>query len=65
VPVRLRRNEVEARREANVARLHALLEEFRALDLDPILVSSSERHDILAPFLEWTELRRTRNVIGA
>jgi uncharacterized protein (DUF58 family) len=65
VPVRLRRNEVEARREANVARLHALLEDFRTLDLDPIVVSSSERHDILAPFLEWTELRRTRNVIGA
>jgi uncharacterized protein (DUF58 family) len=65
VPVRLRRTEAEARREANEARLQELLEGFRALDLDPIVVSSSERHEILAPFLEWTELRRTRNVIGA
>jgi uncharacterized protein (DUF58 family) len=65
LPVRLKRGEAEIRRKANEARLHALLEGFRALDLDPILVSSSERHEILAPFLEWTELRRTRNVIGA
>ena len=65
VPVRLRQKEAEARRDANEARLRELLEGFRALDLDPILVSSSERHEILAPFLEWTELRRTRNVIGA
>ena len=65
LPVRLKRGEAQARREANEARLDALLEGFRALDLDPILVSSSERHEILAPFLEWTELRRTRNVIGA
>src|ERR671919_2514908 len=65
LPVRLKRREAEARREANEARLRELLEGFRALDLDPILVSSSERHEILAPFLEWTELRRTRNVIGA
>jgi hypothetical protein len=65
VPVRLRRKEIEARREANERRLHDLLEDFHALDLDPILVSSSERHEILSPFLEWTELRRTRTVIGA
>lgn len=65
LPVRLRRKEVEARREANETRVRELLEGFRAIDLDPILVSSSERHDVLTPFLEWTELRRTRNVIGS
>jgi len=63
--VRLRRREVEGRREANEARLRELLDGFRALDLDPLLVSSVEKHDILASFLEWTELRRTRIVIGA
>ena len=62
--VRLRRDEVRARRVANEARLQGLLDDFRALDLDPIVVSSSERHDILAAFLEWTELRRTRTVVG-
>jgi uncharacterized protein (DUF58 family) len=64
-PVRLRRKEVVARKEANEARLRGLLETFRLLDLDPIVLSSSERPEILAPFLDWTELRRTRRVIGA
>jgi hypothetical protein len=64
-PVRLRWKEVVARREANEARLRGLLETFRMLDLDPIVLSSSERSEILAPFLDWTELRRTRRVIGA
>jgi uncharacterized protein (DUF58 family) len=64
-PVRLRRKEVLARKEANEARLRELLETFRLLDLDPILLSSSERPAILGPFLDWTELRRTRRVIGA
>jgi hypothetical protein len=38
---------------------------FRLLDIDPILLSSSDRSDVLAEFLVWTELRRTRRVIGA
>lgn len=65
VPVRLRRKEARARRAANEARLAELLETFRLLDLDPVLLSSSEPSDILAAFLVWTELRRTRRVIGA
>jgi uncharacterized protein (DUF58 family) len=64
-PVRLRRKEVVARKEANEARLRDLLETFRFLDLDPVVLSSSDRSEILAPFLDWTELRRTRRVIGA
>jgi hypothetical protein len=65
VPVRLSAKEIERRREANEARVATLMADFRALDLDPILVSSSEPADLLGSFLEWTELRRVRRVIGA
>jgi uncharacterized protein (DUF58 family) len=63
--VRLRRKEVVAQREQNQQRTEALLETFRQLDIDPVVVTSSDRGDILAEFLLWTELRRTRRVIGA
>lgn len=65
VPVRLRRKEIAARREANEERFAALIESFRGLDIDPIVVSSSEPADVLTSFLQWTELRRARRVIGA
>jgi hypothetical protein len=63
--VRLRRKEVTARREENIARSGSLLETFRFLDIDPVVVTSSEPSDILAEFLVWADLRRTRRVIGA
>ena len=63
--VRLRKKEVEVRREANEARMRDLIETFRVLDVDPVVLGSSDPSDILAVFLEWTELRRTRRVIGA
>lgn len=64
-PVRLRRREAEARRDANEARTRSLLDTFRALDVDPVLVSSSDPATILAGFLAWSELRRTRRTVGA
>jgi uncharacterized protein (DUF58 family) len=64
-PARLTKREVLSRRLANEVRLERLLEDFRALDLDPILIGSSEPADILAAFLAWTELRRVRRVVGA
>ena len=63
--VRLRKGEAAARKAANEARLHELTETFRLLDIDPIVLGSSDRSDILASFLVWTDLRRTRRVIGA
>jgi uncharacterized protein (DUF58 family) len=60
VHVRLTKNEVVARRRANVERLSTLLRSLELLDLDPIVISSSEPTDILAAFLDWTELRRAR-----
>ena len=63
--VRLKRREVEARRKANEERMLELIDQFRLLDIDPIVLSSDDTSEILAPFLMWTELRRTRRVIGA
>ena len=65
VPVRLGKKEIQGRRAENERRAGDLVQTFRMLDLDPVLVTSSERSDILASFLDWTELRRTRRVIGA
>jgi uncharacterized protein (DUF58 family) len=58
-PVRLRPREVVARREANEARLLGLLDSLRALDIDPVVVSSSEPSEILL----WTDVRRVRRMI--
>jgi uncharacterized protein (DUF58 family) len=63
--VRLSRGEVESRREANEERLRTLLESFRAADVDPVIVSSSDPSEVLAEFLVWSDLRRTRRVVGA
>ena len=58
--VRLTRAEVAAQRRANEERLASLLADFELLDLDPIVVSSSEPSELLTSFLDWTELRRAR-----
>ena len=63
--IRLRPGEAEARREANEARTKTLFDTFRAVDVDPVLVSSSDPASILAEFLVWSDLRRTRRVVGA
>jgi uncharacterized protein (DUF58 family) len=65
VPVRLTKKEAQLRRAANEARTAELIERFRLLDIDPIVVTSSERGEVLEPFLVWTSLRRTRRLIGA
>jgi uncharacterized protein (DUF58 family) len=62
--VRLRAQEAARRRDANEARIEGLLEQFSSLDIDPILVSSSDPAEVLAPFLVWTDLRRTRRIVG-
>ncbi len=65
VPVRLRTKEVAARRAGNEERTRGLLETFQGIDVDPIVVSSIDQAEVLAPFLVWTDLRRTRRVLGA
>ena len=64
-PVRLRKKEVGDRRRANEERLARLVGDFRSLDVDPVVVSSSDPAELLASFLGWTELRRVRRVVGA
>jgi uncharacterized protein (DUF58 family) len=59
-PVRLTPREVESLREANEERFRSLLQSFTELDLDPVLVSSDNREQILGSFLEWAEARATR-----
>ncbi len=63
--VRLRRKEALRRREANEERILDLLDTFRYLDVDPVLISSNDRAEILTAFLAWTDQRRTRRVVGA
>ena len=55
--VRLSEAEAERRREANEERRRSLLYDLRALDLDPVLVSSHERHDVFSSFLTWADQR--------
>jgi Protein of unknown function DUF58 len=64
-PVRLRKKEVTAHRARNERCAHELLEMFRLLDIDPVVVTSNDRAEILEQFLVWTDLRRTRRVVGA
>ena len=60
VPVRLTAREVAARREQNRERLLALVAGFEAIDVDPVVISTSDRAGILVSFLDWAELRRGR-----
>jgi uncharacterized protein (DUF58 family) len=63
--VRLRGKQAADRRALNEERARELLETFRFADIDPVVVSSDDRSEILAEFLAWTDLRRTRRVVGA
>jgi uncharacterized protein (DUF58 family) len=56
--VRLTRRDVEARKEANEARLAQLLLQFSELDLDALVLGSHEQETVLATFTAWSERRR-------
>jgi uncharacterized protein (DUF58 family) len=55
--VRFSEAEVEERREANKRRLRELLHALRALDMDPVVVSSHEFRDVVYAFLTWADQR--------
>jgi hypothetical protein len=55
--VRLATGEAERRREANEERRRALVDDLRALDLEPVLVSSHEPRDVFSSFLTWADQR--------
>ena len=56
--VRLSEREASEREEAHERRLQALVDGFRSLDLEPVIVDSSDRTEIFMSFLAWSELRR-------
>lgn len=55
--VRLSEAEAERRRRENEERREDLLHRLRALDLEPVLVSSHEHRDVLSSFLNWADQR--------
>ena len=61
-PALLTARETRARRAANEERSSVLLDQFRGLDVDPIVLSSSDQVEILTAFLDWSDARRTRRV---
>jgi uncharacterized protein DUF58 len=56
-PVRLRAKEARARKGEHEERLERLVHGFHVLDLEPIIVSSSDPGEILQVFLSWADLR--------
>jgi len=57
VSVRLTEREAERRRVENEAQAEALLLRLRALDLGPVLVTTTDREQIFQAFLEWADER--------
>ena len=55
--VRLTRSEAVERREANERRRDGILGGFSRVGLDPVVVSSSDREQVLREFLAWAERR--------
>jgi uncharacterized protein (DUF58 family) len=53
----LTEDEVAARRERNEGRLRLLLRRLRSLDMDPVLVSSHARREVVHSFLTWADQR--------
>ena len=54
----LTRAEAEARRRANEERRAALLRTLRGLDLEPVLVETSDLRSVFSAFLSWVDRRR-------
>jgi uncharacterized protein (DUF58 family) len=53
----LTEREAAERRDANEHRRRELLDDLRALDMDPVLVSSHDVRDVLYSFLSWADQR--------
>jgi uncharacterized protein (DUF58 family) len=56
--IRLSRREARQRRRENEERHRRLLEELVSLDLEPIVLGTSDPFDIDRAFVEWAEVRR-------
>ncbi|HUF01698.1 MAG TPA: DUF58 domain-containing protein [Gaiellaceae bacterium] len=56
--VRLPASEVADRRTANEDRYRSLLHALRALDMDPVVISSADHKDVVFSFLSWADQRQ-------
>ena len=56
--IRLSRREVFDLKQRNALRLERLLSELVSLDLEPVLLGTSDPYEIDRAFVEWAELRR-------
>ena len=56
--VRLSRREAAARRTHNDERLRGLLEDLTSAGADPVLLGTSDRHEVDQAFIGWAEARR-------
>jgi uncharacterized protein (DUF58 family) len=56
--VRVPAGEAATRRDDNERRHRELVRELRALDLDPVLVSSHDHRDVVFAFLTWADQRQ-------
>jgi uncharacterized protein (DUF58 family) len=57
VAVRLTDREAARRRKENEARADELIAQLRALDLGPVLITTTDRGEIFQAFLEWADER--------
>jgi uncharacterized protein (DUF58 family) len=56
--LRLTKREARARRDANTQRLAGLVDRFRRLSFDPVVLDTTDPRSIDAAFLEWAARRR-------
>jgi uncharacterized protein (DUF58 family) len=57
---RLSAREADERKRANEDRWRQLLNGLQILDLDPVVISSSDPDDVVSAFLSWAEERRAK-----
>jgi hypothetical protein len=58
MPIRMSDAQADEQRERNERRFARLLDDLRAVDVEPVVLSSDAREDVLMAFLDWAELRR-------
>jgi uncharacterized protein (DUF58 family) len=58
LPIRMTDAQADEQRERNERRFAQLLDDLRAVDVEPVVLSSHAREDVFVSFFDWSELRR-------
>jgi hypothetical protein len=58
LPIRMSAAQADEQRERNERRFARLLDDLRTIDVEPVVLSSHAKEDVLIEFLDWAELRR-------